>query len=470
MKRYPIFILAVVLALSLSGCSAVLDEQTQATAAETAVGLGEKNELTGAWDAMNCADFWIALDENADRIRMTEEEKDAFQASLAGREGTGVVDLDALPDSFGKYDLKQMMTGYGDRPDSNYYTGSSQITAKEVAAIYENMAVESMPDKTAVQYGFVSEAALLRIFPSDLPLYEAKNDIEFDKGVETRLKIWEPVAILHPSADGEWYFVRTYNSVGWLKNEQIALCEKTEWQRLRTQLEDHFVLVTAANVVLDGSAYTPNASQAILEMGTKLPLLSSGQDVDHAVSDNCFTAYFPQRDREGCLVYASVRIPKGEDVHEGYLPYTGENLLRQAFKLLGHRYGWGGMFGGWDCSSLVQDIYQTVGIYLPRNAMPQAKTANSVYVAHKSEEEKTALLKEAGPGALVTMNGHQTVYLGEYEGEAFLIHSTYGVYAPDGTGRFYQANSTIVSSGLARRGNGDTILTNCHTITKILPS
>ena len=55
-----------------------------------------------------------------------------------------------------------------------------------------------------------------------------------------------------------------------------------------------------------------------------------------------------------------------------YLPLTRANLLRQGFKFLGERYGWGHSYNARDCSGFVSDVYRSFGVQLPRNTRDQA--------------------------------------------------------------------------------------------------
>ena len=164
----------------------------------------------------------------------------------------------------------------------------------------------------------------------------------------------------------------------------------------------------------------------------------------------------PLRQEDGTLALAEVRIPLQEDVCEGQLLYTTENVLRQAFKLLGHRYGWGGTADGWDCSSICQDVFRTMGFDLPRNSNHQLKIPGYLDVDGLSSSKKADALAGLQPGAMLEMPGHQTMYIGCFEGGHYIIHATHGVY--DVNGAFYEANSVIVSSVQARRSNGKTIL------------
>src|SRR5699024_1832041 len=64
-------------------------------------------------------------------------------------------------------------------------------------------------------------------------------------------------------------------------------------------------------------------------------------------------------------------IPKSKGLHLGYLPYTKENIILQAFKFKDESYGWGGLNNTRDCSAFIMDIYRSFGLRLPRNTQDQ---------------------------------------------------------------------------------------------------
>lgn len=424
---------------------------------------GEKDAITGTWPEMQTADFWINLDENAQQLRMTAEECEEYRTSVQKTGGTGVTDLSRYG---AELTLVQLMSAMprGTQPEGNYYIGNQLMKDEEREAIRLNSNMAGL-EAHAPEYGFVLRSSQMRGFPTDTPFYSSPGDIEFDQNAETRVKCWEPFVLLHTSADGLWYLVRTEDYTAWLWAEDAALCSREEWDALRQRLSENFVQVTGAHFTLPRSAEAPEEQPLTLEMGTKLPLEETSALVDNASTENCWSVLLPKADENGQLVTVQARIPKGDDLHEGYLPYTGETLLRQAFRLLGQRYGWGGMYESWDCSSFCQDVYSTMGVKLPRNSGDQSKAPGRVDVSSLSEEEKIAQLQQLAPGTLVTMSGHQTMYIGTFDGEPYLMHATYALY--DTVGRKCVENAVMVSSALAFRSNGKSLLECSHTF--VLP-
>lgn len=420
---------------------------------------GEMEPFNRTWPEMQTADFWIGLCQEPQAVRMTAEEIADYNAALAG--SLGIEALPDWPETLDRATLVGLINTYPSQPNG-YYTTEGNITGEQQAAIAANRNLSAVTNANPVQYGFVTENALLRTYPSALPLYSAPGDIEFDKGAETALKVWEPVLVLHASADGQWLLVRAYDYLGWIQAEQVALCQRSRWEELYAALREDFLTVLAPRLALEGSFSNPGQQSILLRMGTRLPLAPEGTTADNAASDNCHVVLLPLRDENGQLETAAARIPVQEEVTVGALTFTSENLLRQAFRLLGCRYGWGGTADGWDCSSICQDIYRTMGLFLPRNSGDQAGLPGALTVAGIGAVEKQALLSAQLPGAMAELPGHQTMYIGDHNGESYVIHATAGVY--DREGHFYNANSVIVSSVEALRANGRTLLENFRGI------
>ena len=476
MNRLLSFVLCASLLLSLCACSQAAEPQPPAASAPAdtlpdfsvqsqepqaptlPTVSGEQNSYNLTWGEMQSADFWIALAEDPQAVRMTAAEITAYNAAIAETEGTDVEALDSWPEALTAHELKALLDHYGEMPDSGYYTPSGALTVAQRAEMGTNRNQEAVAAENPVRYGFVTENTVLRTFPSATPLYDSPDSWEYDKGAETAFKLWEPVLVLHTSADEQWYLVQAYDYLGWLPVADVALCDKSTWDGLRTDLRDNCLTVTAARLPLDGSFSTPALGGTVLKMGTRLPLLASADGADNATSDNCYIVQMPLRREDGTLELVSARIPRQEDVCEGFLPYTTENVLRQAFKLLGHRYGWGGTADGWDCSSICQDVFRTMGLDLPRNSSRQRQIPGCIDTSAFRSDQKTEALSALLPGAMLELPGHQTMYIGRFEGVDYVIHATHGVY--DELGRFYNANAVIVSSVQARRSNGKTLLEN----------
>jgi hypothetical protein len=125
------------------------------------------------------------------------------------------------------------------------------------------------------------------------------------------------------------------------------------------------------------TAYTPEeprVSRLQLDMGVRLPVLAdwpAGQPVNGQQAHLVGGAVAGARGRWS-LKLAPALLPRSQDTAADYLPLTPRLLLRQAFKFLGERYGWGHDYDTRDCSGFVSEIYRSFGVLLPRNTSAQA--------------------------------------------------------------------------------------------------
>jgi hypothetical protein len=103
--------------------------------------------------------------------------------------------------------------------------------------------------------------------------------------------------------------------------------------------------------------------------------------------------------------------------------------LTQAFKFLNAPYGWGGMYGEQDCSKFLQQVYATTGVLLPRNSTSQSNVGSSIVeLSGLTNSSKIELLNSVATigSTLLHLDGHIVLYLGEYKGEPYIIHTVWG--------------------------------------------
>jgi len=138
------------------------------------------------------------------------------------------------------------------------------------------------------------------------------------------------------------------------------------------------------------------------------------------------------------------------DWHAGTLPPTLRSVIGRAFAALGEPYAWGGLRpgrAGRDCSGLVQDVWATVGVRLPRNSGQQGQVGRRAATFHPDEPNDARLrrLKEdVPPGALLFLPGHVMLYLGTVDGVPYAIHNLWGYAHPEG--HITRAAEVVVSA------------------------
>ena len=150
----------------------------------------------------------------------------------------------------------------------------------------------------------------------------------------------------------------------------------------------------------------------------------------------------------GDVVLEKIYISKNSDFSKGRLPYTQKNMIRQAFKLLGARYGWGSFWGGRDCSGFTFDVFMSMGIEAPRNSKEQGVIGTFLnrFKPFEAEKQKIATLAVAREGVtLIRMPHHIMLYLGQIDGLHYVIHSTWAERYSMTDDSKNRINQTVVS-------------------------
>jgi len=280
------------------------------------------------------------------------------------------------------------------------------------------MNIENIPHGIVVRYGVVTTYTDQRILPTDQGMYSDPRDVEFDRLQNSGLDLGTAVAVLHDSADGQWQYVLSSLSAGWVKAQTVALCSRNQLRAFEGP--DSFVVVTGAKADIYRDSQLTKYHDHV-RMGTRFGLSGFAGGV---VQVN-----IPVRDDHGRL-----QIHKGyiqaKKVSNGYLAYTARNIITQAFECLNAPYGWGDMHGEQDCSRFMNSVFATVGLRLPRNSSAQAKVGVTLasFDAHADVLEKRLIIHDKAEvgSTLLHLNGHIMLYLGEVGGQFYVIHSLWG--------------------------------------------
>jgi len=135
------------------------------------------------------------------------------------------------------------------------------------------------------------------------------------------------------------------------------------------------------------------------------------------------------RSDDGSLRIVPALLPRTADVSPDYLPLTRANLIRQAFKFLGERYGWGHSYDTRDCSGFVSEVYRSFGVLLPRNTRDQAVSPalnRLAFGAADGRDKRMDAVADLQVGDLVYIPGHVMMVIGHDNGMPYVIHDTNG--------------------------------------------
>lgn len=385
---------------------------------------------------LDTPEFWINKIKNVDSILMDENEIKNFNDENFSK-------IDCLYNlkeetTINEKELINLIQSISTIPKEDRYDRNGNIINNDFYnKLIDNLNINNIESENPLKYGVVVNRSEMRTFPTSEPVYKKPGDIEFDRFVETAIYSLEPVTIYNESKDGEWYFAKIYNYIGWLPKEDVAIGERDE---IFNYLDNNpFIVVVDRQITIDNIDY---------DMGVKIPL--TGLELDKE-----WEILLPERDEDGKLSFKKEVISKSNNFSEGYLSYTVENIITQAFKFKDEKYGWGGTNNTRDCSALIMDIYRTFGIKLPRNTSQQGM-------------DNLGILYGIGeflnyPGATLYMPGHTMIYLGEHEGEYYIIHQFAGYYEGEKEDLEYkEVMKTDVTTLDIKTSTGTTFLDNIY--------
>lgn len=423
--------------------------------------------IPGTKEYMLSPYFWINKIEKADSIILTSDEINEFNNTTIKKVNT-LCRMCEYKDRLSKEELISLIESYKIPEKTRYDVFGQNLKEDFYKGLIKNTNIEGIKDLNEVKFGLTIKNTRIRSFPTDMGSYGEADDIEFDLFQETECLAIEPVAILHESYDGEWFFIQMYNYNGWVKYSDVAVGRNKK--EIFDYIEcDKFLIVTGNRVQTQFNHYDSRVSKKDFFMGTKIPLeIEYTNEVGKQAVGFNHVIKLPVRDLNGRLEFKDAILSNMEDVNIGYLPYTRKNILAQAFKLQGDRYDWGNKNNGRDCSSFVMYVYKTCGIILPRNADDQEISHGISYKFQENQTiaERSSIFGKVAPGALIFMNGHVMIYIGEVNNEYFMIHDfhRYGIYDKEVV-QLVEVNEVAVTSTLILTSKGKKFI---ETFTSLL--
>jgi hypothetical protein len=394
-------------------------------------------KIPGVTETMLEPSFWVDRILEPDRVLMSPAEIGRYNRQSV-RSCPVLHDLRTFRLAFSGTQVREMIGKVSARPSKPRYMNNEVLPDSYFDALEKALAVEQIPERVDVRFGITVKRTEMRAFPTHDRIFSEPDDYEFDRFIETAVYPIEPVAILHTSADGAWYFAQMYNYLAWIPVEAIAL---TDRQTLFAYLDTPDFLVVSGKGIFTGfNPFRPEISELQLEMGVRIPLTRPADippEIDGQNPAGNFVVTLPTRGPENRLEWRLGLISRADDVQVGYLPLTQRNIITQAFKFLGQRYGWGGMFNTRDCSAFIMDTFRSMGVLLPRNSGEQGKQA--LAVRHEmpdgmSLEDRKKVFDQLPPATPIYMSGHAMLYLCRENDDYYIIHDFAGYTAPNERG------------------------------------
>ena len=360
-------------------------------------------------------------------------------------------DLTAVPETLSGAQVRAYIDAaaqdFGDPALPELYAGKEMLGTEEWRAVRENRSYDAVPVVVQVRYAVAAQRTDVRLLPTAEGWYDELGDVNYDALQGTVLDPGEAVLILHTSADSSHVFVMTRDYLGWVRMDHLARTDRRTWCRFAAP--ERYYTVTDAALALRAES-----GPLLYQLGARIP---TGRGTEQGL--------IPVRDAAGCLIVRDIHLPH-QGLYRGTISPTRNHLVRLAFAPLDTEYGWGGLQGGMDCSSYVQNIYRAMGIFLPRDADVQEHALGQIAMTGGAEQRR-ARLEEMPSGTLLFRPGHVMLYLGtDRAGEPLVIHDISSYYE-DGTKRYIRR--VVVSDLNFLNARGTAALDTLTHIGQVLP-
>jgi cell wall-associated NlpC family hydrolase len=405
--------------------------------------------VVGVQETQLKPDFWIARDSGGSRL-VLDAHAIATQNERLRELDPSVHDIEQLPAALTGSAVKGWIDRLSAPPDEPLYDDTRQaLRAATLQALAASLAIDQVPDTQPTRYGMVVRRADLRTFPTRLRVFNSPDNTDIDRFQESALFPGTPVAIVHESRDHQWWFVVSALYAAWVEKPFVA--EGSAQQVFDYVHRTPYLVVTGPTVKTVHTPEQPEVSELQLDMGVRVPLESDWPESKPVNGQHPYTAHaieLPVRSSDGSLKFTQALLPKTADTASDYLPLNQTNLLRQGFKFLGERYGWGHSFNARDCSGFVSEVYRSFGVQLPRNTRDQAVSPalnRIAFTEMDSHEHRLQVLRDLQVGDLIYIPGHVMMVIGYDQGVPYVIHDTTGISYRDASG----AVTRVVLNGVS---------------------
>jgi hypothetical protein len=397
-------------------------------------------------------EYWIEQTREAEELILNIEEinklnKESFKKMKSKGFEEWLIDLEKYPKKITKEKILNTMKSYSSKEvfpkKPRYDVSANEISETVKKEVLYQANFDGIPDEISVEFGMLIKREDIMAFPTDVVFAEKPESIDLNLFQLTILPVGSPVAILHKSKNRKWYYVQSTICKGWIKAENIALArnKKEVFDYLKT---DKFLIVTESRVETEPNPFIKEISNILFQMGDKIPLIEFDKIPEsipignlHAQSaEGCYAVKMPIKDEDEYLQFKLALIARSNELCEGYLSYTRGNIIRQAFKLLGERYGWDGMFKRRDCAQFIMNIYKTMNIIIPCYTKMQEEGAAGKSIKFTgSIKDREDILNQLKPGDPIYLKGHVVMYLGKVRDNHYIIHSGagYGIKNKNGS-------------------------------------
>ncbi|PKN71273.1 MAG: hypothetical protein CVU54_02305 [Deltaproteobacteria bacterium HGW-Deltaproteobacteria-12] len=229
-----------------------------------------------------------------------------------------------------------------------------------------------------------------------------------------------PIFVCHLSADKTWALVETCFTFGWMPVSDFGRVDGLFMQKWEA---GRYAVITR-----DQTPIFYNNGQFGLKssLGYMFPLIRETPDKMEifVAAMSIFSDYAVMK--KGYVAREAAAVKP--------LRLTSLSAVKIANEMIGEPYGWGGLYGNRDCSSMTRDFFAVFGIWLPRHSEDQVKEAGRyINLSGIPPEQKEKIILEKGIPYLTLLwrKGHVMLYIGGQNGQALIFHNIWGIRTKD---------------------------------------
>lgn len=349
---------------------------------------------------------------------------------LYGQGGADIVDLQLR--RIGNYDNDG-------KPERAIEYGQNFLphTAGWIYDIERNMNLQQFaqaPRYAPNARAIATDALLVRELPTMDPSFYshrlAGQGYPFDNLQISSVRPGTPLYVLGHSVDGAWDYVQTPEVQGWVQADGVGMVDDafvSTWSRRASNAWG--VVITASTPVSDASgkfrfnatmgtllpiaASTASASTVAAASGSASASTAALASTPASASVHRYAVLVPARNIDGRAVIRQASLPDTA-IAPAPIAATPHQLAMLVKSLIGRPYGWGNMNFYNDCSSELQSLFASFGVWLPRHSSAQMTAGDMADLTSQTPAQRLAYLMEHGKPmrTLIYIGGHVMLYLG----------------------------------------------------------
>ena len=257
------------------------------------------------------ADYWITRQPDASKI-VLDRAAIARQNARLQQVDPSINDIEALPATLTGAQVRGWIEQLSRAPTRTLFDERGAVVPQStINALTASLALDAIAPSRPTRYALVTRRADLRTVPTPLRVFNARGNTDIDRFQESALFPGTPVAIVHESRDGRWWFVVSALYAAWVDKQHVALGSAA--QVFGYGRKTPYLIVTGATAQTVFTPDRPGVSQVQLEMGVRVPLLADWPGNKPVNGQHPYTAHvieLPIRAKDGALAFSPALLPK----------------------------------------------------------------------------------------------------------------------------------------------------------------